>query len=50
MGADGEDEDGPGQFSFQSRAEDHGEASVALEGRELVLPAGDGSNEGDGVG
>ena len=47
MGADSEDGEGPGLFSVQGRAEDHGEASAAREGRELVLPFVGGSNEGD---
>ena len=46
MGSDEEDGKGPGQFSFQGRAEDHGEAAVAQEGRDLVLPFVGGSNEG----
>ena len=46
MGADGKDGEGPGQFSVQVRAEDHGETAAAREGRELVLPFVGGRNEG----
>ena len=47
MGTDSKDGEGPGKFSVQGRAEDHGEAAVAREGRELVLTFVGGSNEGD---
>ena len=49
MGSDEEDGIDPGQFSVQGRAEAHGEAAAAREGRErryLVLPFVDRSNEG----
>ena len=46
MGTDSGDGEGPGQFSVQGRAEDHGEAAAAKEVRELVLPFVGGSNEG----
>ena len=46
MGTDGEDRKGHGQFSVQGRAEDHGGAAAAREGRDLVLPFVGGSNEG----
>ena len=47
MGADGEDGEGPVQFSVHGCAEDHGEATAARERRELVLPIVGESNEGD---
>ena len=47
VGVDGKDGEGPGQFSFQGREKDHGEAATAREVRELVLPTVGGSNEGD---
>ena len=46
MGTDSEDGKGPGQFSVQGRAEDHGEAAVAQERRDLLLPFFGGSDEG----
>ena len=47
VGVDGKDGEVPGQFSVQGREEDHGEAAVATEVQELVLPAVGESNEGD---
>ena len=44
MVTDSEDGEGPGQFSVQVRAEDHGDAAAAREGRELVIPFVGGSN------
>ena len=45
VGADGEDGEGPGQFSVQCHKEYHREAAAAREGRELVLPFVGSRNE-----
>ena len=45
--ADGE---GPGQFPFQGRKEDHGDTAVAKEGWDLDIPAVVRNNEVDGNG
>ena len=45
--ADGE---GPGQFPFQGREEDHRETAAEKEGREMDIPAVGGNNEGEGNG
>ena len=50
MGADSEDGEGPGQFSVQGCAVNHGEADAAREGRELVLPFVGRINEVDRYG
>ena len=47
MGTDSEDGEGPIQLSVKGRTEDHGESAAAREGRAMVLPLFDGSNEGD---
>ena len=46
MGTAGEDGKGPGQFSVQGRMEDRGEAALAQEVRDLVLPSIGRSDEG----
>ena len=50
MGLNSADGEGPGKFPVQGREEDHGEATVAKEGRDLGIPTAGGGTEGGGNG
>ena len=50
LGLNAGDGEGPGYFPLQGHEEDHGETTVAKEGRELDIPAAGGENEGGGNG
>ena len=47
VGINAVDGEGPVQFTVQDCEEDHREAAVAKEGRELDIPDDGGNNEGD---